>query len=893
MLLKGMTEKTQKNYMKGGFTLLEIIVVLSIMSFLAAMIVPFIGHMNNTQKTKDTHEILRNIRTAIIGTPNVFDSEGIRIIGGYVKDMDAFPKLYEAEWDNTNKVWKWKDDDEEVVNGRGQPRGLWEEGRSLGSTDLTEDAPDYSSWKGPYLYYPKDPYPENTKELEKQLKGVDELDDLDPDDKGRFEQRYVEGKLSDAWGRVLYFIKQDTAEGPSLLMISAGPSGKIVLPDPGEKYNQNADKENEDNIVLEIKHREWYNLAQRTEATYEILENIRTAIIGPQNVYDREGIRVIGGYVRDMNTLPKLYEPIWNKEGLRWDWDEDKEEVEIGKGQPRGLWEAGLSLGDPDLAEDVPDYSRWLGPYIDYPREDPFPDDTKNLLEELKKSALDRLDGLDEEDKKRFQQRHVGGKLSDAWGEALYFIKEGSGNETSLLMISAGADGEIILPDPSIGDTHYDKDAVNPEGKGNKDNIVIKITPNEWYEPRNIGKEEETMEILQELRRAIIGRVDAIDAMGRKNVGGYIGDIGDWPKLYYWDDDFDDPSWIEFLENDYEELYGQPIYLWKKKTDPLWKGPYITEPWGIGGNQLIRDAWNNEIYFEIDRNSDGNEYLRITSPGIDGNIDTEDDLYIDIFDYEWKSGDIAMMDKKKIEDTIKILERVREAFLGADAFDASGRRIVGGYLGDMGDWPTFTNISSSDGITEYQQPQDLWKIKEGAGQGFEWRGPYIQKPIDVLRDAWGKPIHFELNENENRLIIISGGADGKVDLDADDNDDIARYIDKSEWKVGTITVRGNIYNESYDPKEITVKLHHKPKGSKEKVITVPGRSETGPGYHGINLQVEDVVCGKRNFEIIIEGEKREIDIFIGIGGTQSPTKERLNFYIKRPPDEVDPPEEDE
>lgn len=48
--------------------------------------------------------------------------------------------------------------------------------------------------------------------------------------------------------------------------------------------------------------------SQRRKITLEKMEMIRTAIMGPQGIYDAGGRRVLGGYVGDMKKFPDLWE---------------------------------------------------------------------------------------------------------------------------------------------------------------------------------------------------------------------------------------------------------------------------------------------------------------------------------------------------------------------------------------------------------------------------------------------------------------------------------------------------------------------------------------------------------------------------------------------------------
>lgn len=205
-----------------GFTLLEVLLVLTILGFLAAMMYPAAGMLNNRERERITRAKMEEIRRAIVGDPDRFDEAGRRIISGYVGDMGTWPDLWEARaeikpsftgygWDNPGNMspglgqgpdfvmdpnnvyyrpsgrfvkgrWQWHRPFRKLSNdtmhnhdhigglvteNEGQPRGLW--------TRTPEDLPDSlgtaihrapgedlgDRWRGPYLLPPVDHKPEN------------------------------------------------------------------------------------------------------------------------------------------------------------------------------------------------------------------------------------------------------------------------------------------------------------------------------------------------------------------------------------------------------------------------------------------------------------------------------------------------------------------------------------------------------------------------------------------------------------------------------------------------------------------------------------------------------------------------------------------------------------
>ncbi len=194
-------------------------IVLAILGFLAAMIVPGIGLLDDLERERMTRERMDQIRDAILGPEGRFDEQGRPIIGGYVGDMRAWPDLWEAraeikpsvsgvDWSTPStltgrevgqgpdyemdptlvfyrpsgrfegKRWVWnlpyrkliddKADNHDHIGGpetenEGQPRGLW----TRYVEDLPVDLPGHTApgavlddrWKGPYLTPPQEGKP--------------------------------------------------------------------------------------------------------------------------------------------------------------------------------------------------------------------------------------------------------------------------------------------------------------------------------------------------------------------------------------------------------------------------------------------------------------------------------------------------------------------------------------------------------------------------------------------------------------------------------------------------------------------------------------------------------------------------------------------------------------
>jgi type II secretory pathway pseudopilin PulG len=93
-----------------GYTLMELLAVVSIMALSAAVMAPVLtGNLNQAGLTR-TLESMANIRRAILGAPSAMVRGDIRF-NGYVVDMGALPDLI--------------DQNGRITHAGGQPRGLW------------------------------------------------------------------------------------------------------------------------------------------------------------------------------------------------------------------------------------------------------------------------------------------------------------------------------------------------------------------------------------------------------------------------------------------------------------------------------------------------------------------------------------------------------------------------------------------------------------------------------------------------------------------------------------------------------------------------------------------------------------------------------------------------
>ena len=345
------------------------------------------------------------------------------------------------------------------------------------------------------------------------------------------------------------------------------------------------------------------------------------------------------------------------------------------EGQPRGLWtDDPKEDANPTEMED-PD--KWKGPYMAPPMDECLkdslhwaetcdeyyslePTDTWHLETDpppdkcVRATTSEDGDYLAEhyDEKESFRLLQTDGRLSDGWGRAFRFFitaDQDRPGSTIFWIISEGPDKEGTYPAKgTFGGATWTDDpddimskAYDDEDDYNKDNIVMKIYSHEWeaiFEEINEKKKTETEDLFLRIKKAILG-----SSPGGMN-DGFTGDVCRWPKLFRWEgsfwDDEDDGTSDSYTKGQLRELWTRT-----PNNDPVagasddvavpawahagigWRGEYLQTPWGINGEQYIRDAWDREVLFFFEDNSLDplkDDAIMILSRGIDGKFDFGD-----------------------------------------------------------------------------------------------------------------------------------------------------------------------------------------------------------------------------------------------------------------------------
>lgn len=344
------------------------------------------------------------------------------------------------------------------------------------------------------------------------------------------------------------------------------------------------------------------------------------------------------------------------------------------EGQPRALWtddpKEDVTLSEPENPD------KWKGPYLAPPMDECLKDGLHWAETCTEYMSLEPVDGWvwvggppvcervrtsedgdypaeHYDEKESFRLLQTDGRLADGWGRALRFFitaDQDRPGSTIFWIISEGPDKEGTYPTKGTFGGGWSSDPDDIMGKAydeddeyNKDNIVMKMYSHEWeaiFEEINEKKKMETEDFFLRIKRVILGL-----SPGGMN-DGFTGGVCRWPKLFrwgdngtpddptddYWDDEDDPPP----DPNPYTK--GQVRELWTRtpNSDPVagasddvdeptwahagigWRGEYLQTPWGINGNQFIRDAWDREVLFFKD---DTNDAIMILSRGVDGKFD--------------------------------------------------------------------------------------------------------------------------------------------------------------------------------------------------------------------------------------------------------------------------------
>jgi len=357
---------------RTGFSTLEILIVLAIIGFFAAMIAPLLGRVSETEKADATDEQLDTLVRMVLGVDErVARDDETRLQQGYVADLSELPRLYRGAYDIATEAWTYthaasdpglaadprylEQDDtgypyaspplayyadwdafSTSANHAGetdfllellslQPVSLFEREILPDGDDGDADDARVAAWDGPYANPPKDLYPDDA-EYTNYVSGDDDRVAL-------YLQRENAGRFADAWGRtILFWPRREGVSGSGnfeLWILSAGPDGQVSFDLSGSEVDYDeTDTENLDNLLRRITYNDWHGIVEtQTAQTRSTLAGLRRALLGNPARRDRLNRPVVGGFVGDMGRLPAFfqYNTLTTSWSIRYTWDHDND----------------------------------------------------------------------------------------------------------------------------------------------------------------------------------------------------------------------------------------------------------------------------------------------------------------------------------------------------------------------------------------------------------------------------------------------------------------------------------------------------------------------------------------------------------------------------------------
>ena len=519
------------------------------------------------------------------------------------------------------------------------------------------------------------------------------------------------------------------------------------------------------------------------------------------------------------------------------------------EGQPRGLW-------TDDPKEDVSptemeDPDKWKGPYMAPPMDECLKDslhwaETCNEYMSLEPVDAwlvnltpppkcirvrtwedgDYTPGHEHFDEKEsFRLLQTDGRLADGWGRALRFFitaDQDRPGSTIFWIISEGPDKEGTYPTKGTFGTTWTNNADDIMSKAydetdeyNKDNIVMKIYSHEWeaiFEEINEQKKTETKNLFLRIKKAILG-----SSPGGMN-DGFTGDVCRWPKLFRWEDNstpadptddyWDDEDGIpdSYTKGQLRELWtrtpnssdvGDNVDEWASTYPGIgWRYAYFQTPWGINGEQYIRDGWDREVLFFFEDNSSDplkEDAIMILSRGIDGKFDfestntektepvnftepidvtaydpnkittidtvdytyNEDNIVLIIWESEWYPGFFTLKVSEKFTVLNATPVETKARFFYDDispdtkVAGTDGSMVDADLDGTADDWEVSFNYTD---ITAH-------KIRTGSRYLFFWDDVNVDGNIDAIEDQYTAIYNIITSEEPRDGIILDASSD--------------------------------------------------------------------------------------------------------------------------------------
>ncbi len=307
-----------------GMTLMELLVVISILGLLVTVMLPFQGRMADNTKREETIQLLESIRFALLGAENAYDANGNRVLGGYVGDYGTLPKFVVHQWDSSSNTLlisedssnpgtpeelDWEDAAMQNYHDASiMPLNLWVNTVRIGSSGTAYEFMDSSDWNGPYIAMPRDDFTSDDDLY--SYTAPDASTGVHTDESRHFLLRQGEGRLTDGWGSAIHIYFDDDE---NLYFVSAGsdrrmsfgnePASSAFSPNLGP-----ADlrlPHNDDNLVLMISREQWNLKDQKIATTRQQIKDLKSALLGRYGSVT-DGVNQPNGFIADMGSFELL-----------------------------------------------------------------------------------------------------------------------------------------------------------------------------------------------------------------------------------------------------------------------------------------------------------------------------------------------------------------------------------------------------------------------------------------------------------------------------------------------------------------------------------------------------------------------------------------------------------
>ncbi len=304
-----------------GMTLMELLVVISILGLLVTVMLPFQGRMADNTKREETIQLLESIRFGLLGAENAYDANGNRVLGGYVGDYGTLPDFVVHEWDtadgwiipehadaskaNEPDVLDWTVAASQNYHDASlMPLNLWINTVRVEGVTVPHDFMDHADWNGPYVVAPRDDF---SSDDDLFVYNSSPSSPAEIDESRHFLLRQGEGRLTDGWGSAIHIYFDDKK---NLYFVSAGSDRRINF---GAETTPPTDlgpadltlQHNDDNLVLMISHEQWNLNDQKIVTTKQQLKDLKSALLGRQGKVT-DGVYQPNGYIADMGSMETL-----------------------------------------------------------------------------------------------------------------------------------------------------------------------------------------------------------------------------------------------------------------------------------------------------------------------------------------------------------------------------------------------------------------------------------------------------------------------------------------------------------------------------------------------------------------------------------------------------------